>query len=150
MNVEVFLQNDLNFNSPNQQTFQDWTNMTLAHVPNHIAKNIKELCIRIVNEEESARLNETFRHKKGPTNVLSFETLGDLAICGDIVEKEAKSQHKDIEAHWAHLTVHGILHLAGYDHEKEEDAKKMEDLEIKILKKLGYGNPYLEESFTHE
>lgn len=153
MNVEVFLQNDLALASPKQNKFQGWTNITLAHVPNVVSEKTNELCIRIVDEKESAHLNETFRGKKGPTNVLSFsypnneknQSLGDLAICADIVEQEANLKQINIEAHWAHITIHGILHLLGYDHEHEKDAKKMENLEIQILKKLGFSNPYKEE-----
>lgn len=113
-----------------------------------------EITIRIINVDEMAALNLTYRHKKGPTNILSFpfqlpngvETdppiLGDIVICAEIVNREAKEQNKTKEAHWAHMVVHGILHLLGYDHLFPKDARVMEALEIEILKQLGYKNPY--------
>lgn len=111
-----------------------------------------EVFIRIVDEAGSAELNQTYRHKLGPTNVLSFpcETppgvpnllLGDLVICAPVVEREAREQDKPAEAHWAHLVVHGVLHLRGYDHIEDDDAERMEAVEIDILARLGYPNPY--------
>ena len=113
-----------------------------------------ELTIRFVNEEESAELNEQYRHKTGPTNVLSFpfqapaevelNLLGDLIICVDVVKQQASEQKKEELAHWAHMVVHGTLHLLGYDHLTDAEADTMEAKEIKILSKLGYSNPYLE------
>ena len=113
-----------------------------------------ELTIRIVSEQESAELNEQYRHKKGSTNILSFpfETpdevelnlLGDLIICADVVKKEAAEQKKEELAHWAHMIVHGTLHLLGYDHLTDEQASVMEIKEIKILSQLGYPDPYRE------
>ena len=112
-----------------------------------------ELSIRLVTKAESAELNEQYRHKHGATNILSFPMdsamiqgiplLGDLAICADIVRDEALAQDKTELAHWAHLTVHGVLHLKGYDHENDKDAQEMEKLEIQILDTLGFNNPYL-------
>lgn len=114
-----------------------------------------ELSIRIVGLEESAELNEMYRQKKGPTNVLSFpcevpagvpcSLLGDLVICAPIVAKEALEQHKNVEAHWAHMVVHGVLHLQGYDHIESQDAERMEALEIEIMAHLGFANPYEDE-----
>lgn len=117
-----------------------------------------ELTIRFVDEKESAELNEKYRHKKGSTNVLSFpfeapaevedevelNLLGDLIICADIVKKQAKEQKKEEIAHWAHMVVHGTLHLLGYDHLTNVDADIMEEKEIKILSQLGYPDPYRE------
>jgi probable rRNA maturation factor len=109
----------------------------------------KEIVLRIVNNIESADLNQRFRHKSGPTNVLSFpapdafDTLGDIVICAPLVAKEAREQGKKLTAHWAHLVVHGVLHLVGYDHSKNTDAEIMESLEIAILRQLGFANPYL-------
>ena len=110
--------------------------------------------VRIVGAAESAQLNFRFRHKRNPTNVLSFpfeappglrsEILGDLVICAPVVRREARVQHKPLHAHWAHMVVHGILHLRGYDHQKPRDAAVMEQMEIRILKELGYANPYLQ------
>ena len=110
-----------------------------------------ELTIRIVNEVESTALNETYRHKQGPTNVLSFPSeappevesplLGDIVICAPVVLREAIHQGKTLAAHWAHLVAHGVLHLLGYDHD-EAHAEAMESLEIRILAGLGYPDPY--------
>jgi probable rRNA maturation factor len=115
-----------------------------------------EVSIRIVDEAESAELNQSYRHKSGPTNVLSFpfevpegvpnELLGDLVICAGVVEREAEAQNKSAEAHWAHMVVHGMLHLQGYDHIEDGEAEAMEAEEIAILAHLGFPNPYEEEA----
>ena len=108
-----------------------------------------EVTIRIVDAEEGRELNSMYRGKDYATNVLTFplteepHLIGDIVICAQVVEEEAKSQHKTIEAHYAHLTVHGILHLHGYDHETEPQAELMEGLETAIVTKLGYPSPYL-------
>ncbi|MES0872800.1 rRNA maturation RNase YbeY [Sinimarinibacterium thermocellulolyticum] len=105
-----------------------------------------ELTIRIVDEAESRAFNRRYRGKDKPTNVLSFageaEVLGDLLICAPLVMREAHEQNKMPRAHWAHLVVHGCLHLRGYDHEHPQDAQRMQAREIRILKRLGFGNPY--------
>lgn len=117
---------------------------------------VAELVVRIVDEAESAELNETYRGKTGPTNVLSFpfemppeveelHLLGDLVICAPVVQREALEQGKAPLAHWAHMLVHGTLHLQGYDHQTDEEAREMEGLEQQILTRLGYPDPYLEE-----
>lgn len=139
---------------PSETQFQLWTDITIASLPDTLKTNINhtEIAVLIVDEKKSAELNKTYRHKTGSTNILSFpaqkipgmdvDSLGDLAICAAVVEKEAVEQHKKSEVHWAHMTVHGILHLLGYDHIAEDEAQVMESLEILILKKLGYENPY--------
>jgi probable rRNA maturation factor len=105
-----------------------------------------ELCIRVVTEKESAQLNKRYRHKNGPTNVLSFPgdtfVIGDIVICAAVVNREASAQGKTRAAHWAHMVVHGSLHLLGFDHLRQQDASKMEAEEVKILRKLGFANPY--------
>lgn len=105
-----------------------------------------ELTIRIVGEDESRTLNRDYRGKDKPTNVLSFEgegqVLGDLVICAPVVAREAVEQDKTARAHWAHMVVHGCLHLRGYDHEHDDDARRMEARETTILRKLGFSNPY--------
>jgi probable rRNA maturation factor len=136
------------FNIPSRYYFQRWINTALQK---H-GKN-SEIAIRIVDKNESAQLNKNYRHKVGPTNILSFPfdppqgiqlpLLGDLIICAPLVVQEAKQQHKEVLAHWAHLTIHGCLHLLGYDHIKLRDAKIMESLEVKILQQLGFKDPYL-------
>ena len=134
---------------PTLEEFQTWAGAALTD----LAKDALELCIRIVDPEESARLNHQYRGKNKPTNVLSFDygkdetdealrLLGDLVICADVVAQEAKEQNKTAAAHWAHMTVHGVLHLLGYDHQDDEAADKMEALETKILKQLGFADPY--------
>jgi probable rRNA maturation factor len=108
-----------------------------------------EVTIRIVDEDEARILNSTYRGKDYATNVLTFpltETphlMGDIVICAPIVAAEAKAQNKPLEAHFAHLTVHGILHLHGYDHQTEEQEALMESIEVTTLHNLGYANPYL-------
>lgn len=105
-----------------------------------------ELTIRVVNCKESQTLNKEYRNKNCPTNILSFTSdndyLGDLVICAPLVKKEAQEQNKLLNHHWAHLTIHGVLHLLGYDHHTKKQAKIMENLEVKILKKLKIGDPY--------
>ncbi len=113
-----------------------------------------EVTIRIVDEAESAELNLTYRNKSGPTNVLSFEfeippgvelperPLGDLVICAPVVEREAREQGKSLTAHWAHMVIHGMLHLQGYDHILDADAEVMETLETELMTQLGFPAPY--------
>lgn len=114
-----------------------------------------ELGVRVVGPAESRRLNARYRGKDKPTNVLSFPAqwcsaltamprpLGDLVICAQVVRTEAREQGKGLRAHWAHLVVHGALHLIGYDHERLRDARRMERREIAVLRRLGFANPYL-------
>jgi probable rRNA maturation factor len=113
-----------------------------------------ELTIRIVDEDESESLNSQYRGKNKPTNVLSFpfeapaeielDLLGDLVICAPVVAREAKEQSKPEIAHWAHMVVHGTLHLQGYDHIEDDEADAMEALEVSILASLGFPDPYIE------
>lgn len=113
-----------------------------------------ELVIRVVDSEESAILNQSYRGKSGPTNVLSFpfepppqiETnyLGDIVICAPIVAREAVEQGKLEKSHWAHLVIHGMLHLQGHDHQTPQDAVAMERVETHIMARLGYPDPYRE------
>ena len=110
-----------------------------------------EQTIRVVDEPESRMLNSQFRDRDSATNVLAFpadsdlldyDCLGDLVICAPLVAAEAKAQGKTEDAHWAHLVIHGMLHLQGYDHQTAAQAARMEALEVKILDTLGYTNPY--------
>lgn len=108
--------------------------------------------LRIVGDKESALLNSTYRRKEKPTNVLSFpfetmagirsDLLGDVVICADVVRREARAQRKSERAHWAHMVVHGIMHLRGYDHQRLKDAAVMEARETRVLRGLGFPNPY--------
>jgi len=114
-----------------------------------------EMTVRIVDEAESHELNLTYRGKDRPTNVLSFPfecpdevelpLLGDLVICRQVVEREAAEQEKPLMAHWAHMVVHGSLHLLGYDHIEDDEAEEMESLETQIMQGLGFDDPYLVE-----
>ena len=114
-----------------------------------------EMTVRIVDEAESHELNLTYRGKDRPTNVLSFPfecpdevelpLLGDLVICRQVVEREAAEQDKPLMAHWAHMVVHGSLHLLGYDHIEDDEAEEMESLEAQIMQGLGFDDPYLAE-----
>ncbi|HHF6795396.1 TPA: rRNA maturation RNase YbeY [Haemophilus influenzae] len=117
--------------------------------------NEVEMTVRIVDEAESHELNLTYRGKDRPTNVLSFPfecpdevelpLLGDLVICRQVVEREAAEQEKPLMAHWAHMVVHGCLHLLGYDHIEDDEAEEMESLETQIMQGLGFDDPYLAE-----
>ena len=114
-----------------------------------------EITVRIVDEAESHELNLNYRGKDRPTNVLSFPfecpdevelpLLGDLVICRQVVEREAQEQDKPLMAHWAHMVVHGSLHLLGYDHIEDDEAEEMESLETQIMTGLGFADPYLSE-----
>jgi probable rRNA maturation factor len=97
--------------------------------------------LRIVGEAEGRRLNRVFRNKSYPTNVLTFDT-GDIVLCHPVIRREARAQGKSVSAHYAHLVVHGCLHLRGYDHEKKRDAARMEAREVALLRRGGIGNPY--------
>jgi probable rRNA maturation factor len=134
---------------PDEAQIQAWVDAALEDVSQDT-----EIVIRIVDEDESAQLNDQYRHKKGPTNILSFpfevpdgidlNLLGDLVVCAPVVAREAVEQHKLPIHHWAHIIVHGVLHLLGYDHIDEDEAEQMEGKEIEILKKLNINNPYIE------
>jgi len=134
---------------PELDQIQQWLDAAL--LPEH--DNI-ELTIRIVDKIESQTLNHQYRGIDKATNVLSFpfevpegitlNLLGDLVICAEIVANEAQQQHKTFTEHWAHMVIHGCLHLLGYDHIDDNDAEEMENLEIDILSKLGFNNPYIQ------
>jgi probable rRNA maturation factor len=132
---------------PTLTQFKRWINLVLRQ------QNVKgDISIRIVNKAESAKLNQHYRQKNGATNILSFplepiadvpmKLLGDLVICAPIISQEAKQQNKSTLAHWAHITMHGTLHLLGYDHIKDNEADIMENLEITLLRQIDINNPY--------
>jgi len=136
---------------PDKTSIARWARAALKDHPG----GAMELVVRIVDESESAALNRAYRHKAGPTNVLSFSyeapsllvsssrpLLGDIVICGPVVAREACSQGKDVSAHWAHMVVHGIMHLRGYDHIHDSDAKIMEEMESEVVQRLGFADPY--------
>ncbi len=149
MLIDIILQQASDFAPiPNESDFTLWATAALK---DRSVRDV-EICIRLVDKDESKDLNIRYRKKDGPTNVLSFPNdlpnemgvsmLGDLVICAPLVAEEAQAQNKTAEQHWAHLTIHGILHLIGYDHETEKEAELMENLEIAILAQLNYPNPY--------
>jgi probable rRNA maturation factor len=142
---------------PTEQQVRDWVCTALAQAKHRQAS---QLTIRVVDGEEMTQLNQTYRHKDGATNVLSFPfeapaqvplpLLGDVVICEPVVAREAQQQNKTLMQHWAHMVVHGVLHLLGYDHITEAQAEQMEQLEIDILSRLGYANPYQTPCQTRE
>lgn len=135
---------------PTEAQLQQWLESAIT-----LFQPQAEVTIRIVENEESQQLNRDYRGKDKPTNVLSFpfeappgieiDLLGDLIICKQVVEAEAKEQDKTPTAHWAHMVVHGSLHLLGYDHIEDEEADEMESIETEIMQKLGFDDPYISE-----
>ncbi|KAF3977882.1 MAG: rRNA maturation RNase YbeY [Methylococcales symbiont of Iophon sp. n. MRB-2018] len=134
---------------PSESLFQTWVNSVLID-----KYEDSEIVIRIVDEAEMTRFNEQYRDKQGSTNILSFPfqvpqgiesvLLGDLLLCAPVIEEEAWQQKKPLNHHWAHIIVHGLLHLLDYDHSDEVNAEKMETKEIEILKTIKITNPYQE------
>ena len=137
---------------PTKEQFQCWVDTALTEVSS-VPSQTFELTIRLVNSEESQQLNSQYRGKDKPTNVLSFpfevpdgielNLLGDLIICIEVMKQEAKDQNKALFDHWAHLVIHGCLHLVGFDHISDNEALEMESIEITVLSKLGISNPYI-------
>jgi probable rRNA maturation factor len=137
---------------PSDQQLLQWVQAALAAAE---LTEPAELTIRIVDSEEGQALNRDYRQRDYATNVLSFpfdaeielpvQLLGDLVICAPVVAREAIEQNKSVLAHWAHMVVHGSLHLLGYDHMDDDDAVTMESLEVAIMATLGFANPYPDE-----
>ncbi len=155
MQLELDIQNTVDSSKlPVSENMQNWVAALLKTIDAKFER--PEITIRIVSTEESRQLNLDYRGKDKPTNVLSFpfeapemipaeelgEFLGDLVICEEVLEGEAKQQNKSIQSHWAHLIIHGVLHLLGYDHIKEQQAEEMELLELVVMKELGFEDPY--------
>lgn len=149
MTVEVDIQRATDAaDQPDDDSLMRWAALALRDAPG------KELTIRLVDADESQQLNRDYRHKDYPTNVLSFPAdlppelniplLGDLVICVPVVNREAAEQGKTRGAHWAHMVIHGCLHLLGHDHIDDDEADAMEALERQLLAELGIADPYLE------
>lgn len=144
---------DLQAWTPNLEDIQQWATVALT---DRCSFDEPELTVRLVSSSESQALNSEYRGKEKPTNVLSFpfelppgiplQLLGDLVICIDVVNREAEEQQKTHQAHWAHMVIHGCLHLLGYDHIKDDEAEIMEALERHLLAELGYPDPYSTEA----
>lgn len=129
---------------PTRQQFRRWVAVALL--------SPAQITLRIVDADEGRMLNRDYRNKDYATNVLTFAygeedgvLAGDIVLCAPVVEKEAREQGKELRAHYAHLTVHGVLHMQGYDHETEHEAREMEALEVEILHKLRFNDPYSSE-----
>ncbi len=153
MNVTVHIDGK-NDAAPSEENFRIWVHAAVHG--DHLHKNASkraELSIQLVESPEMSQLNAQFRGKEGDTNVLSFPVdpelqkrtglLGDVVICSEVVEREAREQGKTLDHHWAHITIHGVLHLLGYDHIDDSDAEVMEALEIAKLQGLAIPNPYI-------
>ncbi len=135
---------------PGDEAVSDW----IRRVLQLLDESASEVSVRLVDEHDMADLNRQYRGKPGPTNVLSFPAgfvdengrtiLGDIVLCTDVIVREARQQDKSVEAHFAHMVVHGLLHLKGHDHVKEDQAAAMEKLEIHLMKQLGFADPYEE------
>lgn len=149
--LELDLQRASTTPGPSDSDFRRWCELALRQ-----RKADSEMTIRLVDEAEGRELNHTYRHKDYATNVLSFPAdvpddmldiplLGDLVICVQVVEREAAEQGKALEAHWAHLVIHGCLHLLGYDHIEDDEAEEMEALERTLLAELGHPDPYADD-----
>ncbi|MDH5231142.1 MAG: rRNA maturation RNase YbeY [Nitrosopumilus sp.] len=132
---------------PGEEQISQWAKASLQHQVDQA-----ELSIRVVSDNEMQNLNQQFRGKANPTNVLSFpadlpegldvDLLGDIVIAASVVAREAEEQCKPVESHWAHMVVHGCLHLLGFDHNNDADANEMEHLETEIMQQLNFENPY--------
>ena len=150
MNLELEIQNQTQLGHvPVKSSFVEWCSAALRE-----EREQAEIVIRLVDEQEIQQLNREYRGKDKPTNVLSFPAdvpvvvdcslLGDLVICTQVVLREAEEQGKSEEAHWAHMVVHGVLHLLGYDHQVDAAAETMEQLEREVMSGLGFQDPYKE------
>ena len=148
--VNVYVDNASTISDvPTDEQFHTWASLAAAQ---HNRQG--DINLRLVNSAEIQALNQQFRHKDKPTNVLSFPfepfdnieveqlIIGDIALCPAIILQEAKEQNKTSLAHWAHMCIHSVLHLLGYDHIQDTEAHEMEQLEITLLQQLGYENPY--------
>lgn len=151
MTIRVDIKNTSRLSeTPGNSSIEKWVKTTFLQFLDSGEVNIK-----IVDEDEGRALNEKWRNASGPTNVLSFSyidtgeqkdrfagIIGDILLCAPVIEREASEQGKSLDAHYAHMVIHGCLHLLGYDHLNKKDAEKMESIEIKIMNEIGFANPY--------
>jgi len=161
VDVQLALDETSSVEVPENKQIQQWAAAAIKAARNedNQGKNQNtQMTVRIVEEAEISQLNEDFRHKTGATNVLSFpfvlppgipenesaQPLGDLVVCAAVVNKEAKEQLKNNSAHWAHIVIHGTLHLLGLDHQNKKEAYDMESLETNTMFELGFPDPYKE------
>jgi len=156
--VQMAVENAMPQDVPDAGHIQTWVNAAVQQAESDelMTNRATQMTVRIVETNEMTELNQQYRQKTGPTNVLSFPfesppgmptdlmepTLGDVVVCAAVVMREAAEQGKTLTAHWAHMIVHGTLHLLGYDHIQNNDAQTMESLEIIVLAELGYKDPY--------
>lgn len=147
MTIDVDVQNATAYEPlPENEQLVLWVTFALR------GKSDVELTLRLVDRDESRALNLRYRGQDKPTNVLSFPAglpsgldlplLGDIVICAPLVAEEAEKQHKSLQSHWAHLVIHGVLHLLGHDHQDEKEAVEMEAIEVDLLASLGFSDPY--------
>ena len=147
MTIDVDVQNATAYEPlPENEQLVLWVTFALR------GKSDVELTLRLVDRDESRALNLRYRGQDKPTNVLSFPAglpsgldlplLGDIVICAPLVDEEAEKQHKSLQSHWAHLVIHGVLHLLGHDHQDEKEAVEMEAIEVDLLASLGFSDPY--------
>lgn len=152
MTVSVFVENRAGRKGvPLRRSFQQW----IDAIPELRKRRAAEVAIVVVDADEGRDFNQRFRHRDYATNVLSFPyerlpgdrsgLLGDLVVCAPVVAREAREQGKNARDHYAHMTIHGVLHLLGHDHEIDKDAQRMEALETRILAGLGIADPYASE-----
>ncbi len=152
MQLQVEVQRASRHPGPRDRQIRHWVRRVLNTEPTQDAPRVR-LCVRMMDRAEMAALNLRHRRRRGSTNVLSFPAtgpeaggwrhLGDVAACAPVIEDEARTLGREPEAHWAHLLVHGVLHLQGYTHEAEREAREMETRETAILRELGFPAPYL-------
>jgi len=149
--VQVYVQDvSLNADVPGHAEIKQWAKTTLRECEYHDV----ELTIRVVDEPAISALNQRFRSKKGSTNVLAFpfvdppglntNLIGDVVVCAPVIAREAKHSSQSLIEHWAHIVVHGVLHLCGYDHQRHVEAQTMQQVECAVLKQLGFSDPYAE------
>lgn len=150
MAIDVFIDSQAP-DLPKAEQFQPWLRAAIVAADQAVELSGLSLCLRVVDEAEGRELNRAYRQRDSATNVLSFageveipgcRHIGDIVICAPVVQREAQEQGKPLPAHFAHLSVHGCLHLLGFDHQHDDEAARMEALEVQVLAELGLPDPY--------